>query len=162
MRSATTPPATSCRPRTSVAIGDRIRVQLSRGRLGAEVKEREVPEPEIAGSGGARDQASRATGRQENEATESASYSSDGAGHLQHGQERFLRNVHAADALHAPLAFFLLLQQLAFTRNIAAVAFRQDVFAYGADGLARDDAAADGRLQRHFKHLPRDQFAQAT
>jgi exodeoxyribonuclease VII large subunit len=30
----------------SVAIGDRIRVQLSRGRLGAEVREREVPEAE--------------------------------------------------------------------------------------------------------------------
>jgi exodeoxyribonuclease VII large subunit len=31
----------------SVAIGDRIRVQLSRGRLGAEVKETEVPQPEM-------------------------------------------------------------------------------------------------------------------
>jgi exodeoxyribonuclease VII large subunit len=29
-----------------VSVGDRVRVQLSRGRLGAEVREREVPEPE--------------------------------------------------------------------------------------------------------------------
>jgi hypothetical protein len=33
----------------------------------------------------------------------------------QHGQECFLRNVHASHALHALLTFFLLLQQLALS-----------------------------------------------
>ena len=41
---------------------------------------------------------------------------------LQHGQERFLRNLDAADLLHPLLAFFLLLEQLALTRDVAAVA----------------------------------------
>jgi exodeoxyribonuclease VII large subunit len=43
----------------SVAIGDRIRVQLSRGRLGAEVREREVPES------GTRDAQAHGTKRRE-------------------------------------------------------------------------------------------------
>jgi len=32
--------------------------------------------------------------------------------HFQHGQERFLRNVHAPDALHPLLAFLALLETL--------------------------------------------------
>ena len=54
--------------------------------------------------------------------------------HLQHRQERFLRNIHAADALHALLAFFLFLQQLALADDVAAVALGEDVL---ADGAAR-------------------------
>src|SRR6266511_2213467 len=43
------------------------------------------------------------------------------AGDAQHGQKSLLGNVHFADSLHAALAFLLLLQQLSFTRNVAAV-----------------------------------------
>jgi hypothetical protein len=48
---------------------------------------------------------------------------------LQNGQERFLRNFHAADLFHAPLAFLLLFKQLALTGNVAAVALGEHVFA---------------------------------
>src|SRR5947207_15706104 len=41
----------------------------------------------------------------------------------QHGQKRFLRNLDAAHALHALLAFLLLLEQFALARDVAAVAF---------------------------------------
>src|SRR5262245_58853005 len=50
--------------------------------------------------------------------------------HLQHGEKRFLRDLHFADLLHALLAFFLFLEQLALARNVAAVAFRQHVLAH--------------------------------
>src|SRR5215472_3529292 len=68
------------------------------------------------------------------------------AGNFQNRQEGFLRNVHPANALHAFLSFFLLFKQLAFARDVAAVAFGEHVFANGADGLAGDDAAPDGGL----------------
>src|SRR6266581_9328886 len=58
-------------------------------------------------------------------------------GHFQHREEGFLRNIHLADALHAALAFFLLFEEFAFARDIAAVAFGQHVFADGRDGFAR-------------------------
>ncbi len=35
------------------------------------------------------------------------------ATHTEHSQKRFLRNFHAPHPLHAPLAFFLLFEQLA-------------------------------------------------
>ena len=78
---------------------------------------------------------------------------------LQHRQERFLRNLHGADALHALLAFLLLLEQLALARDVAAVALGQHVLAQRLDRFARDDAGADRRLDRHLEHLPRDQLA---
>src|ERR1700688_2898712 len=81
------------------------------------------------------------------------------AGDLQHREKCFLRDVHAADALHALLAFFLLFEELALARNVAAVALGQHVLADGADRLARDDTAADSGLQRDFKHLARDELA---
>src|SRR6186997_588363 len=52
---------------------------------------------------------------------------------LQHGEKRFLRNLDTADALHALLAFLLLLQQLALARNVAAVAFGEHVLAQRLD-----------------------------
>ena len=41
---------------------------------------------------------------------------------LQHGQERLLRDLDRADLLHALLALFLLLEELALARDVAAVA----------------------------------------
>src|SRR3989337_1787314 len=67
------------------------------------------------------------------------------------GQERLLRDLDVAEALHALLAFLLLLQQLALARDVAAVALGEHVLAHGAHRLARDDAAADRGLDRHVE-----------
>src|SRR5712692_10903484 len=81
--------------------------------------------------------------------------------HLQDGEEGFLRDVYSADALHAALAFFLFFEELAFARNVSAVALGENVFADGRDSFARNHTAANRGLDRHFKHLPRNQFSQA-
>src|SRR5690606_4782536 len=47
--------------------------------------------------------------------------------HLQHRQEGLLRDLHAADLLHALLAFLLLLQKLLLARDVATVALGQHV-----------------------------------
>lgn len=39
---------------------------------------------------------------------------------LQHFNERLLRDVHVADGLHALLALFLFLEELAFARDVTA------------------------------------------
>jgi hypothetical protein len=75
--------------------------------------------------------------------------------------ERFLRDIHAADALHALLAFFLFFQQFALAGDVAAVAFGGDVLADGFDRLAGDDLAADGRLQRDLEQMPVDLLLQS-
>src|SRR5882762_8122968 len=81
--------------------------------------------------------------------------------YLQNGEEGFLRNVHLADALHAALAFFLFFEEFAFARNVAAVALGENVLANRRDRFARNDTAANRGLDRHFKHLPRNEFSQA-
>src|SRR5687767_3379077 len=78
---------------------------------------------------------------------------------FQNRQERFLGNLDGADALHALLAFLLLLEQLALARNVSAVALGEHVLTEGLDRLAGDDARANRRLDRHLEHLPRDQLA---
>src|SRR5690348_14500465 len=83
------------------------------------------------------------------------------SGDFQYGQESLLGDVDAADSLHAFLAFFLAFEELSFTRDIATIALREHIFSQGADGLARDDAATDGGLNRHFELLARNQFSQA-
>src|SRR6266849_882366 len=82
-------------------------------------------------------------------------------GDFQNGEEGFLGDIDLADALHALLAFFLFFEEFALTRDVAAVAFGQNVFANGRDGFARDHAAANRGLNGHLEHLPRNQFAQA-
>src|SRR3989442_10805709 len=78
---------------------------------------------------------------------------------LQDGQERFLGNLHAADRFHSLLACLLLLEKLAFPRNVATVALGEHVFAQCLDALASDDLRADRRLDRNVEHLPRNQRA---
>src|SRR6476661_6907291 len=78
---------------------------------------------------------------------------------LENGQERFLRNLDAADRLHPLLSRLLLFEQLALARDVAAVAFGQHVLAQGLDALAGDDLRADRRLDRDVEHLTRDQRA---
>ena len=43
-------------------------------------------------------------------------------------------------------------------RDVAAVALGDDVLAEGLHGRAGDDLGADGRLDGHLEHLPRDDF----
>src|SRR5579862_482462 len=81
--------------------------------------------------------------------------------HLQHRQEGLLRDLHAAHPLHPLLAFLLLLQQFALTADVTAVALGEHILAHGRDRFAGNDLVADGGLQRHFEHLPRDQLAHA-
>src|SRR5690349_10420481 len=57
--------------------------------------------------------------------------------------ERLLRNIHATDGLHALLALLLLLQQLALTGDVAAVALGQDVLADRPNILAGNDFRPD-------------------
>src|SRR6266496_3403276 len=76
--------------------------------------------------------------------------------YLQHGQKSFLRNLDPADFLHPLLTFFLLLEQFAFARDVATVAFRDHVLAHRLNCFARDDFIADGRLDRDLKQLSRD------
>src|SRR3954453_21220820 len=80
---------------------------------------------------------------------------------LEHRQERLLRHLDPADLLHALLAFLLLLEQLALTCDVTAVALGDHVLAHRLDGLAGDDLRADRRLDRHLVLLARDLLAQA-
>src|SRR5712692_7617846 len=77
--------------------------------------------------------------------------------HFQHRQKSFLRNLYATDFLHALLAFLLFLEQLAFARDVAAIALRDHVLAHRLHCLARNYFSADGRLDWYFKKLARDQ-----
>src|SRR2546425_1871477 len=79
---------------------------------------------------------------------------------LEHRQEGFLRNLHGADLLHAPLSFFLFLQELTLAGDVAPVALGRHVLAQRTDRLARDDLGADGRLDHHLEQLPGNEFPQ--
>ena len=57
----------------------------------------------------------------------------------QNRQESLLRNFNVADLFHAPFTLFLLFEQLALSRYIAAVAFGGHVFAIGFYRGAGDD-----------------------
>src|SRR5438132_3168642 len=78
---------------------------------------------------------------------------------LQDREESFLWDLDAADRLHALLTSLLLLEQFALARDVAAVALRQHVLAQRLDALARDDLGANGRLDCHVEHLPRNELA---
>ena len=70
-------------------------------------------------------------------------------------------HVHAPDRLHTLLAFLLLLQQLALTGDITAVALGKHVLAKSLNVLAGNDARTHCSLDRDFELLTRDQFLQA-
>src|SRR5262245_55888508 len=72
--------------------------------------------------------------------------------HFEHGEKRFLWNLHLPDALHPLLAFLLLFEQFALACNVAAVTLGQHVLAHGLDRLSRDDASADGSLAGTLEH----------
>src|ERR1700675_2798416 len=75
---------------------------------------------------------------------------------LQHRHEGLLRDLDRSHSLHPFLPFLLLLQELAFARDVAAVALRQDILPHRRDRLARDHFAAYRRLKRNYEHLARD------
>jgi len=61
--------------------------------------------------------------------------------------------VDRANASHALFALFLLFKQLFLSGYVAAVALGKNVLAERLYGLAGDDFAADGRLNRDFEEL---------
>src|SRR6201999_2801875 len=78
---------------------------------------------------------------------------------LQDREEGLLRDIDLADPLHALLALFLLVEELALTADVATVALGDDVLADGGDGGAGDDLGADGGLNGDLEHLPWDELA---
>src|ERR1041385_1495041 len=78
--------------------------------------------------------------------------------HLQRRNKRLLRDVDLAELAHLLLAFLLLLQKLALSRDVAAVALCGDVLAQRAHGFAGDHLAADRGLDRDLEHVRRDQL----
>src|SRR3954451_24224208 len=81
--------------------------------------------------------------------------------HLQHRQERLLRDLDRADLLHPLLALLLLLEELLLAADVAAVELRRHVLAHRLDRLAGDHVRADRRLDGNVELLPRDRLAQA-
>src|ERR1700758_3960446 len=79
---------------------------------------------------------------------------------LQDREKRFLRDLDRAHLLHPLLSLFLLLEQLALARHVAAVALGGDVLAQRADRFAGDHFRADRGLDHDLEQLPRDQLAQ--
>src|SRR5215813_10820986 len=80
--------------------------------------------------------------------------------HLQRRDERLLRDVDLAVLAHLLLAFLLLLQQLAFARDVAAVALGGHVLTESTHGLARDHLATNRGLDRHLEHVRRNELFQ--
>src|SRR6185436_14759740 len=80
---------------------------------------------------------------------------------LEDGEERLLRNLHPPYLLHPPLPLLLLLEQLPFARDVAAVALRGDVLPHGLHALAGDHLGADRGLDRNLEHLTGDQPPEA-
>src|SRR5205809_880173 len=75
---------------------------------------------------------------------------------VEHGEEGLLRHLDRADLLHPPLARLLLLEQLAFAADVAAVALRKHALPLRLDRLPRDHARADRRLHGDVEVLARD------
>src|SRR2546426_12478101 len=72
---------------------------------------------------------------------------------LEDREERFLRDLDRSHLLHPLLALALLLQELAFPRDLAAVALGGDVPAQRAARTARDHLAPDGRVSHRLEQL---------
>src|SRR5713226_1547193 len=75
---------------------------------------------------------------------------------LEHRHERLLWDLDRAHALQPTLALLLLLQELAFARDITAVALGQHVLAHRRYRLSCDHLSADRGLDRHLVQLARD------
>src|SRR5262249_14368050 len=71
-----------------------------------------------------------------------------------------LWNVDLADAFHPLFSFLLFFKQLAFAGDVAAVTLRGHVLTQSGDAFARDNLAADRRLDCNLVKLPRDDLLQ--
>lgn len=67
-------------------------------------------------------------------------------------------DVDFAELLHLGLTLFLLLEELALSGDVAAVAFSGDVFTHRGDGFSCDDVSSDGGLDGDDEHLGGDDF----
>src|SRR5437899_4966706 len=65
---------------------------------------------------------------------------------LEDREKRLLWNLDAADGLHPLLSGLLLFEELLLARDVAAVAFGEDVLAHRLDRLTGDDLRTDRRL----------------
>ena len=72
---------------------------------------------------------------------------------FQHTHKCLLWDLYAADLAHPLLSFFLLLQKLLLSGNIAAVTLGQDILSDCLDRLPGDDLAADGCLDGNLKEM---------
>src|SRR3569833_2711651 len=79
---------------------------------------------------------------------------------FQHRHKRRLRYLHVAYLAHAFLTFLLLIEQLAFTRNITAVTFGRHVLTQGLHRFTGDDLGADGCQYDDLELLTRQQLFQ--
>jgi hypothetical protein len=75
---------------------------------------------------------------------------------FQHLDEGVLGDVDFAEGFHFGFPFFLLLEELALSGDVAAVAFGGDVFAHGGDRFARDVVTSNGGLDGDDEHLGGD------
>src|SRR5438067_5893214 len=75
--------------------------------------------------------------------------------HFQRRDKCLLRDFNLAELPHLLFAGLLLLQKLALAGDVAAVTLGGHVLAQSAHGLARDDLAADCRLDRDLEHVRR-------
>src|SRR4051812_40346577 len=73
--------------------------------------------------------------------------------HLEHREERLLRDLDVTDLFHPLFAFFLSLEQLALARDIAAVALGGDVLAQRLHRGPRDHPGADRGLDGDLELL---------
>src|SRR5690606_5771477 len=60
---------------------------------------------------------------------------------LQHAQKCLLRDLHLTELFHPLLPLLLLLEELSFAADVAAVTLRGDVLPHGRNRLASNDAA---------------------
>ena len=77
---------------------------------------------------------------------------------LQHRHERLLGNLNLSERFHSLLTRGLLFEQLFLSRDVPAVAFRQDVLSHGAELRARDDFVPNRGLDWDFELLSRNEF----
>src|SRR5664280_562872 len=75
----------------------------------------------------------------------------------QRSDEGLLGHLDAADHLHALLALFLLLEELALASDVAASDVYKRQLAYSPYGLPRDHARPDRSLDRHLELLARNE-----
>src|SRR5437899_11094958 len=77
---------------------------------------------------------------------------------LEDREEGFLRDLHGPHLLHSLLPLLLLLEELAFARDVATVTLGRHVLAERANRLARDHLGADRGLDHDLDQLARDQL----